>query len=477
MPVISKWRGLPVEVKASIAYTICNILQRSMSFITLPLFTRLLTPEEYGQASVYASWSVIVSVFVSLYLPYGTFATAMVKFEKRRDEYVASADAICLLMGIVFVTIYYPFRERFNIFFELPTYLILVMVLEIIANTAIQCWSAKQRYEYKYQSVIVVTLLISILSPILAYIFIVNSDEKGYARILGGALGNIVIGIIFWFFNWKRGKYLYIKEFWLYAISFNIPLIPYYLSQMVFNQSDRIMISQLVGTDKSGIYSVACNLGMALTFLLNSINNSYVPWLYRKMKERDWKANQSISFYIAVLLASLFLVVILFTPEIILVLAGKSYYEAVWIVPPVAMSMLALLYSQFVVNVQFYYQQRSNLIMGMICSGIVNVVLNYVFIPICGFIVAAYTSLFCYIMNVCLYYYFYKKIRRDKDISEELINIKKLLTLALLFVLAGFGAMFLYPYFAVRMLAVVIICGSMWYKRKEMWKKIRQIKS
>ena len=51
-----KDKMLPVEVKASTAYTICSILQRSLSFITLPLFTRLLTTEEYGQSTVYNSW-------------------------------------------------------------------------------------------------------------------------------------------------------------------------------------------------------------------------------------------------------------------------------------------------------------------------------------------------------------------------------------------------------------------------------------
>lgn len=475
LPFINKWKILPVEAKASVAYAVCSILQRSMSFITLPLFTRLLTTEEYGQASVYSSWSALVAVFISLYLPYGTFSTAMVKYEKRRDEYVASADAVCLLMGIIFVAIYYPFRQSFNVYFELPTYLILVMVMEIVANTAVQCWSAKQRYEYKYKSVIAVTLLLSVLSPIMAFIFVMNAEEKGYARILGGALVGVIVGAVFWLYNWKKGKHLYVKEFWHYALSFNIPLIPYYLSQMVFNQSDRIMISQLVGTDKAGIYNVACNLGMALTFVMNSINNSYVPWMYRKMKEGNWEANQSVSFFIALLLAALFLMIILFTPEIILILAGTGYYEAVWIVPPVTMSMLALLYSQFFINVQFYYKQRSNLVLGMISSGVVNVVLNYIFIPIGGFIVAAYTSLFCYIMNIALYYFFYQKIRKEKKM-EELINVKKLFGLAVAFAISSGCAMLLYPYLLLRLVIIMMIISYAFHRREQIKDRLCQLK-
>ena len=45
--------------------------------------------------------------------------------------------------------------------------------------------------------------------------------------------------------NYKQGKKFFSKKYWKYALKFNIPLIPYYLSQVVFNTSDRIMISYI----------------------------------------------------------------------------------------------------------------------------------------------------------------------------------------------------------------------------------------
>ena len=477
MQILSKWQAMPLEAKASTAYAVCSIIQRSLSFITLPLFTRLLTTEQYGQLNVYTSWSAILAVFISLYLPFGSFGPAMMKFETRRDGYVASVDTVCLLLGGLFLAVYFPLRDFFAPIFELPAYLIVVMVLEIVANTAVQCWSAKERFEYKYKPVVFVTLLTSFLAPLVAFILVIHSEERGYARILGMAAVSIAIGGYFWIYNLKRGKYLYVKEFWKYALGFNIPLIPYYLSQMVFNQSDRIMISQLAGTDKAAIYGVACSLAMALMFIVNAINSSYTPWLYRKMKEQKWEANQKISFYIAGLMAFLFLMVIIFTPEIILLMAGQPYYEAVWVVPPVTMSMLALLYGQFFVNVQFYYEQRSNLLLGMISSGVINVVLNYICIPLFGFIAAAYTSLFCYVMNAALYYYFYKRVKEEKGIEEELVNMHALMLLAGVFTICSFGVMCLYDYRVVRFSLLCVMVGILYHYKSILYAQYKAFKS
>ena len=63
--MLKKWNEVPVAVKASTTYTVCSILQKCLSFVTLPLFTRLLTTEQYGQYTVYTSWSSIFTIFIT----------------------------------------------------------------------------------------------------------------------------------------------------------------------------------------------------------------------------------------------------------------------------------------------------------------------------------------------------------------------------------------------------------------------------
>ena len=85
------------------------------------------------------------------------------------------------------------------------------------------------------------------------------------------------------------------------------------------------MISHMVGTDKAAIYGVAYSLAIVLTFVLNAINNSYVPWLYVKIKEKNLSANQKVSLGIAGFMAVILSGVIWLAPEVILIMAGKQY--------------------------------------------------------------------------------------------------------------------------------------------------------
>lgn len=454
--LISKYQETPISVRASVAYAFCNIVQRCMSFITLPLFTRILTTEEYGQSSIYGSWLSILSIFISLYLGYGSFDTAMVKYEDRRNKYIASTNSICVTLAIIFLLIYFPFQNFFNKIFELPTFLMFIMALEIVGSNAFQCWSGKMRFEYKYKSVVLVTLIMSIMSPLMSYIFILSSDEKGFARILGNSVVTIAIGGFLMIQNWVKEKNVFTKEFWVYALGFNIPIIPYYLSQVVFNQSDRIMIGHIQGTDKAGIYNVAYMLAMVLNVVLNAINGSYVPWLYNSIKSNDREKNQKISCYIAIIMAVLLLAVIFATPEIIWIMAGEKYMEAIWVVPPVAMSLLLLFYTQLFVNVEFYFEEKKSIVSGTVLAAIVNIVLNAILIPVFGFVAAAYTTLVSYLIFALMHYCAYRKVMKKQNLPCDLYNEKYLVIIFLVFIVIGFAAVLFYENMIIRYGAILI---------------------
>lgn len=460
MKVLNKIKNMPIVAKVSIAYTICNILQKCLSFITLPLFTRLLTQEQYGQYSIYASWMGIITIFISMNLPYGSFSTAMVKYEDAREKYISSVQSICTLFAIVFLVMYLPFSKYLNKLFELPTELIILMIFEIVLQTSILFWNGKMRFEYKYKGVVAITLIMSVLSPLLAYVFVSNSEEKGYARILGYSLIVVLFGLFFYVYNYIKGKTFFEKKFWKYALGFNGPLIIYYLSQVVFNQSDRIMISHFSGIDKAGIYSVAYALATMLVFVLNSINNSYVPWYYEKIKEGKSSENKKVANMISLLMCVLLLAIIWLAPEVIYIMAGKDYYEAVWIVPPVTMSLLLLFYTQLFANVEFYYEKKWALIGASVGASIINIVLNYLLIPIFGYIVAGYTTLISYVIFAISNYFTMRLILKRMKIELDAFDIRSLIVICVVFMLLGFLGMLLYNYMLIRisiMAAVFIL--------------------
>ncbi|MBQ8797322.1 MAG: oligosaccharide flippase family protein [Oscillospiraceae bacterium] len=463
----TKIKSVPEGVKASVAYTTCSILQRCLSMITMPLFTRILTQEQYGQYSVYISWMGILTIFITLNLAYGSFSKAMVKFEDDRHGYVAAVQNLTVVLAGVFLLIYLPFQGLWNKLFELPTSLVVLMVAEIVLQSALLCWYGQRRFEYKYKGVVVLTLLVAIISPIFAYILVATSQEKGYARIIGYAATVIIAGLACFIYTTIRGKGGMRKEYWKYALTFNIPLIPYYLSQVVFNQSDRIMISHMTGTDKAAMYSVAYTLATILTFVLNAVNGSYVPWFYGKIKENKGKENQPMANGISMLMAFLLLAVIALAPEIITIMAGESYREAIWVVPPVAMSLLLLFYAQLFINVEFYYEEKTMLVWGSIGAAVLNVVLNWVLIPIFGFVAAGYTTLVSYIVFAVWNYYNVKLIAKKKGIALDYFNIKALIGIFLIFTALSFLATALYELLIIRwcIIGAVLLALIIFHKK------------
>ena len=110
----NKLDTVPEGVKASVAYTVCSILQRCLSMVTMPLFTRILTPEQYGQYTLYSTWMNIFTIFITLNLAYGSFSKAMITFEKDRHGYVAAVQNVTVAFAGLFLLLYLPLRHIWN---------------------------------------------------------------------------------------------------------------------------------------------------------------------------------------------------------------------------------------------------------------------------------------------------------------------------------------------------------------------------
>ncbi len=464
--LLKKYADTPVELRASMVYVLCNILQKCLSVITMPLFTGLLTQEQFGEFTIYNSWSSLLTLFLTLYMAHGSFSTAMVRFEKDRVGYISAVQAITAVLCLVFLAIYLPLRDVFNNWFSMSTPLVCVMVLEILTQFGLTCWYTHKRFEYKYISVVVVTLLISLFAPLLAYFMVIGSEDKGIARILGYAAVNIAVGLVFFLYNTFKGRKLFAKEYWVYALKFNIPLVPYYLSQVVLNQSDRIMIEKIVSKADAALYGVAYQLAFILTFVLNAINNSYVPWFYNKIKEGKTRDNRSVSSGLALLMAFMLMGVISLAPELIYIMGSGKYGEAVWVVPPITVSVLLLMYVQYFVNVQFYYEAKTMLVWGSIGAAVINVILNSLLIPHFGFVAAGYTTMVSYMAFAVANYFTYRWVIKKYQQPDDAYDIKALCLILLVFCTLAAIATALYnqPLIRYGIIAAVLLGVAVKYK-------------
>ena len=190
--VFNKYKNLPVQMKASFWFLICAFLQKGISMLTTPIFTRLLTTVEYGQFNVFTSWLGIITIFVSLNLSYGVYTQGLIKFNEERNAFTSSLQSLTTVLVVFWIVIYLVFHDIWNEIFSLSTVQMLALLIMIWTSSIFGFWAGKQRVLYRYRTLVIVTLGVSIAKPVIGIIFIKIADDKVTARILGLVLVELV---------------------------------------------------------------------------------------------------------------------------------------------------------------------------------------------------------------------------------------------------------------------------------------------
>ena len=464
---LEKYKSIPVQVRASIWFLICSFLQKGISVITTPIFTRLLSTVEYGQYSVFDSWLKIITIFVSLNLFSGVYTQGLVKFSDDRRRFSSAIQGLSLLLSVGWTIVYLIFHDYWNNLFSLTTVQMLAMLVMIWATSVFNLWAGEQRVEYRYQKLVLVTVIVSLAKPVVGIIFVKLATDKVTARILGLALVELVGYIGFFFVQMRRGKQFYSAKYWKYALHFNIPLIPHYLSQTVLNCADRIMIKEMLGASEAGIYSIAYQISLIMTLFNTALSHTLSPWIYQKIKDHKSKEIAKIAYLSLGIIAFVNLAVIAIAPEAVAIFAPKAYHDAIWVIPPVTMSVLFMFSYDLFAKFEFYYEKTKLIAIASVMGALLNIGLNYIFINLYGYFAAGYTTLFCYMAYVLFHYLFMRKICRDKMGGQYVYDTRVLAALYLVFLTFGFGLMATYNYPYIRYGIICLIAIAMLIKRKD----------
>lgn len=472
---LNMYKSLPVQIKASFWFLVCSFLQRGISALTTPIFTRLLTTEEYGNFSVFNSWLNILTIFLTLNLSLGVYTQGLVKFEDDRDVFSSSLQGITTALTLGWLVIYLIGHNFWNHLFSLTTVQMLAMFVMIWATAAFNFWSAEQRIDYKYKTLVITTAIVSVAKPVVGIVFVILANDKVTARILGLALVELLGYCWFYFAQMRRGKVFYSKRFWSYALKFNIPLIPHYLSSIVLNSSDRIMIKQMVSSDAAGIYSLAYAISMIMLLFNTAFSQTMSPWMYKRIKNKTVTEIEPIMYLSLYMIAGLNLFCILVAPEVVAIFAPKTYYDAIWVIPPVALSVVLIFSYDFFARFEFYYEKTKFIMFASVVAALLNIVLNYIFIKIFGYRAAGYTTLVCYAIYVCCHYWCMTRICKKEFPRIRIYDPKKLLLFYSFLIIVGFALMATYNYPVIRYSILAIIVIIAFVKRKIIIKKIQTI--
>lgn len=473
--IIEKYKSLPVQVRASFWFLICSFLQKGISMITTPIFTRIMSTSDYGQYGVFNSWMGIVAIITALSLTGGVHAQGLIKYDQERDVFSSSLQGLTVTLLLVWFGIYITFHNFWNNLFSLSTVQMEAMFTIIWTTAIFGFWANEQRVTYSYRILVIVTLISSVLKPTVEIILVINSVDKATARIIGWLIVDLIAFSWMFVYQMRKGKVFFSSRFWRYALVFNIPLVPHYLSQTVLNGADRIMIQRMIGDSEAGIYNLAYSLALIMTLFNTALMQTVSPWMYQKIKDHKGKEIAPIAYVTLILIAAVNLVLILLAPEAVKIFAPQSYYEAIWVIPPIAMSAYFMYAYDLFAKFAFYYEKTFAIMIASVLGALLNIILNYVFIKIYGYMAAGYTTLICYLVFAIAHYLFMKKVCRDCCDGEYPYETKKIVLISAPFVLVGFIFLATYNYPIIRYSIVAISAVIVVINRKKIIDIIKQV--
>lgn len=459
--LLNKYNKMPVAAKASFWFLFCNVVQKAISMLTVPIITRMLNTSEYGIYSVFNSYSNILIVFGTLNVFGNGYFVGMKKYKEDKHRYTSSLAGLMLLLTSLIFILFFASRGVITAYTGMGTMVCILMFIWMYGQGAINLWFIENRYEFKYRLIVVGTLFTAIATPILKIFLIAFFQKKGIDKSIGAILGFVlpvvILGVVAWTIIFVKGKRLYVKEYWKFTLVFNIPLIPYYLSQTILNQADRIMIERLDSAGSAGVYSVAYSLAMAISIINSAVNNSFIPWQFQEMEKGGHKRVAKTVSIIMLVIAAFHLLLIFVAPEIMKIFAAKEYSEAIYVIPPVTIGVMVIWLTQIFINVEFFYEKNKLIAMSSVISALLNIMLNAVAIPKFGYLAAGYTTLICYLANMVFHGTIAVKLSRDMK-AERAFQLNKMVLLTVGSIVFMFAIMFLYEYSLIRY-GVLLVLG------------------
>lgn len=411
----TNYRSLPAQTKSSLWYSASSFLQKCVAFMTIPVFSRILSSYEYGKYAVFNSWYEIMLILGTWRIYANSYYVGLGKFENDKDRYTSSLvgfGGVCTLFFFILVCL---FQRQFEKWTELPFTYTILLFSEILWMPALNLWMQYNRYHFYYKAPNIVALGSALLMPLIGIPLIRHLSDHALGAILAKSLPQILAGILCAFLVLRKNRTLYDKSYWKYTVCFNAPLLFYYIARTFLTQIDRIMIQKLGTMQQVGIYSIANSAAHSLEFISAAINISLIPHMFQKLRKNEGQDISQLTGILILCVGTFNLLLILIAPELISFLAPEDYQSAKWLVPPLSCSIVLAFIYQLYCNMEFYHEKKYVLMLSSIGMCIANGFLDYIFISLFGFIAAGYTTLFCNLLFLIVHMACVNKILGTDD--------------------------------------------------------------
>lgn len=452
-------------LKAGAWYTICSFLIKSLSFLTMPIFTRIMSKAEIGQYSVLTTWISILGVIITLGLS-NSVIIAKFDYKSGFEKFLSSIVILGLVStGIVYLIVLIIGIKSVSAYLQIPVYAVHIMFIYLLVSPSMEIMLSKLRTELNYKPVIVLTLGASLTATALAIILVQNMKDRFWARTVGNYVPLIIIDSLIMGYIVFKGKSFSVADC-RYALGICVPLIIHNLAGNIMHSSDRIMIQQFCDTESVALYSVAYSGGALINMFRNSLETAWDPWVFEKISRGEKGRICRYSYVYLIFFEVICVGIVALAPEMLYLLGGKAYMNAIYVVPPVVMAyMVSMIYSLYGGLERYYKDQKWFPVFAIISAGL-NILLNIVFIPKFGYIAAAYTTFISCSVECALHYYNAKHLGYA-DIYDIKFNISSLLICG--FIISIVNVLYEHNNFRYFMIIASLLCtAAICFNKKKM---------
>lgn len=385
-----------------------QVVVRGITFLTTPLLTRILTTAEFGVVKVYESWIMLLTPVFTLCL-YNSVARARFDFKDEFEEYCSSIQLLCLPFAAAVAAIVCFCWEDVQKLMSMDGIMLVTFLLYMPTYSFVSIYQAHERQLMRYKSNIIVSAIYAVPATIFSVLLCLFAKNGGWSvglvdvRIISFYVPQIIVGIVIAVIVCAKGRFTLKLSHWRYALKFSLPLIPHMLSLYILSQCDRLMIKSMCGDSQAGIFSLAVTIQYVLFILIDAVEGAWTPWLFDRLDDGEEHKIQKPWLLLLVGAGVAALLIGLAAPELVGILGGRDYAQAVYIVPPLLICTMLAFGSRAFVGIEKFNKKTGLTAVCTIIVAVINIPLNYVFIKLYGYIAAAYTTAFCYLLLLIIH--------------------------------------------------------------------------
>lgn len=416
--------------KETLIYGIGNAAGSIVSFLLLPLYTKFLTPADYGYLAIFTVFQSIVEITAAFGLSSGLFRYYLMAKDGVEQRKVVNT---CFWMQILFIVILsmilYPLASEFSLILfgnnQLSRLFIMVISTGLLSSLAGFVFSYMRAERKPFFFAIFQIVKVTLLT--LANVYLVAFLHKSYdGIILGNFIVTIVISIVVIVWFSRHIGFSFSGKYFKKIIIFSGPIYVVNVFYFILSLSDRFFLNHFLSANEVGLFSFGSKIGsIVMIGIIAPFSTAIVPYAMSIVKEDHFKTTYAkIIKYFLLILSFFSLCFFYFSEEIVLIISNKSYINASGIIGPILLSGIfyGLYYN---LSIAIDIVEKTYLAMIIVIIGaLVNVLLNYFTIPFIGMYGSALASCASNGILFLLTYYFCQK---HYPILYEIVSFFKLL--------------------------------------------------